>query len=643
MNSIILVNIALHSLLLSIPGWILVRWVLRDARQRALASVLTMAAAALVPLLITMLPQRTAESLSHPHLLKHTHASIDAGVPSISDVATIVPPEAAPSAAPWHWQDLSNALPWTWLTGTCLLGLLHLALTLKATLWHRRLRPGPFPGVWTFEGVGSPCVAGILRPIVAVPEAAMTGWTQDQWRWLLAHEREHVRGKDPAVAWLLGWVRAYLWWHPLVHDLIDQWSQAREEVCDAAAAAPTNDGIRYAEFLLDVATNHPPCLALPMAASRPVRRLRARLLALMNQRPVCARVSWQFTMGAAILLGTTTFLASSAGFPVRAAPSSSDSLGQQQSTASASEAVVDTTKGIAATVNQKPITRAEVLETATAERQKIRSRYQHNPKQMQKELMDAEKTALDSLIERELVLAEFKKLGGTIKPQYVEDDINAIIREQFKGDREAFSIHLAKEGMTLAKFRELREKMIIVQVMRAKLGGKPPAPTPQEIEDYYNAHAVKWQRRNLLQISTITIPKTSRESSTTASQQKQLAEAVRTQLETGADFADLARKYSQDSHGPDGGKWDWMEGASMSALVAEAAYALSPGACSPVIEDSTSYIIIRLNAVKPGPTVLTLEKVSHEIERLISAERSQAQFRKWLDGAKQKAEIHTTP
>jgi parvulin-like peptidyl-prolyl isomerase len=186
--------------------------------------------------------------------------------------------------------------------------------------------------------------------------------------------------------------------------------------------------------------------------------------------------------------------------------------------------------------------------------------------------------------------------------------------------------------------------MIIVQVMRAKFGGKPALPTPQEIEDYYNAHPEKWRARDMLQISTITIPKASRESGTTDnSQQKQLAEGVRTQLETGADFAELARKYSQDRHGPDGGKWDWMESQSMNAIVAEAAHALKPGESSPVIEDKTAYIIVRLDAIKPSPTAPTLEKVRGEIGRLMAAERSQTQFRKWMDGVKQNAQIHKTP
>ena len=139
--------------------------------------------------------------------------------------------------------------------------------------------------------------------------------------------------------------------------------------------------------------------------------------------------------------------------------------------ASACFAAESAVNGIAAIVNGKVITKSEVADAVTAQRQMIMMRNRDNPMQAQRELAELEKTALDSLIDRELVLADFAKLGGTIKGQYVDDDINTLIREQFKGDRDAFVVELAKTGMTMKKFRDLREKMIIVQVMRSKHGG----------------------------------------------------------------------------------------------------------------------------------------------------------------------------
>lgn len=297
-----------------------------------------------------------------------------------------------------------------------------------------------------------------------------------------------------------------------------------------------------------------------------------------------------------------------------------------------------TPNGISAVVNGKVITRTEVADAVAAQRQMILMRNQENPMQAQKEMAELDATALDSLIERELILEEFKKMGGSIKSQYVDDDVNNLIREQFKGDRDAFVVELAKSGMTVKKFRELREKMIIVQVMRGKHGGSQSPPTPREVEEYYRAHQEKWRDKDMLKISTITIPKFSPEPGTTAAKQRQLAEEIRAKIVAGADFATMAKTYSQDSRAENGGEWDWMERKLMKPSMADAAFALKDGGVSKMIEDETAFIIIYLDAKKFG-AVTPMEKVRGDIEKMITVERAKGDIEKWVEGLKKKAVI----
>ncbi|MDB6119865.1 MAG: PpiC-type peptidyl-prolyl cis-trans isomerase, partial [Verrucomicrobiaceae bacterium] len=236
--------------------------------------------------------------------------------------------------------------------------------------------------------------------------------------------------------------------------------------------------------------------------------------------------------------------------------------------------------GIAAIVNGKVITMSEVADAVAAQTQMIMLRNRDNPMQAQRELAELKTTALDSLIDRELVLAEFTKLGGTIKPQYVDDDINTLIREQFKGDRDGFVVELAKTGMTMKKFRELREKMIIVQVMRGKHGGHQAPPTPKQVEDYYKLHEDRWRDKDMLKISTITLPKFTSEAGSTPEKQRQLAEEIRAKVVAGADFGSMAKTYSQDSRAENKGEWDWMERKMMKPNMADAAFALKDGGVS---------------------------------------------------------------
>ena len=81
--------------------------------------------------------------------------------------------------------------------------------------------------------------------------------------------------------------------------------------------------------------------------------------------------------------------------------------------------------GIAAKVNGKVITRSEVREAVQMQEQVIMMTVK-DPEERQKRLSVVRERALDSLIERQLVLGEFEKMGGTIKAEYVDDEIRRI-------------------------------------------------------------------------------------------------------------------------------------------------------------------------------------------------------------------------
>jgi len=293
---------------------------------------------------------------------------------------------------------------------------------------------------------------------------------------------------------------------------------------------------------------------------------------------------------------------------------------------------------IIAVVNGKPIMQSELEDTVTAQRQIVMMQLRDNPAEAQKALKQLEISALDNLIDRELILAEFAKMGGTIKPQYIEDDINNLIRDQFKGDRNLFVTELAKSGMTMKKFRELRQKMIIVQVMRSQKAGRRSPVTPKEVEAFYAKNADKFRDKDMLKISTITLPKFTGEAGSTPETQKQLAEEIRAKVVGGADFATTAKSYSQDSRAEHGGEWDWMERKLMDKTIADTAMKLEAGSVSSIVTMESAFIIVYLDAKKPG-IMTPLDKVRPDIERAIEQQSSKENLEEWLEGLRKKATV----
>ena len=290
---------------------------------------------------------------------------------------------------------------------------------------------------------------------------------------------------------------------------------------------------------------------------------------------------------------------------------------------------------IAAVVDGIPIASSEVEETIKAQEQVIQFTFRNDPDRIKKEITLLRQNAIETLIDREILLAEFRKIGGVLKAQYVDDDINGIIRESFKGNRDAFVDELTKSGMTMVKFRELRQKMVIMNVMRARNSGDHPPATPREVQDYYDKNVDKWREGDQIKISTITIPKFTGEPGSTPEKQQKLAQELRTKIVQGADFAAVAKTNSQDSHAENGGSWDWMSKTDLMPAIANAAMELKTGGVSAPLDLETNYIIVACDAKKLGAAP-DINKLRPEIEKMINQEKSKANIEKWMESVRKK-------
>jgi uncharacterized protein (TIGR03435 family) len=99
------------------------------------------------------------------------------------------------------------------------------------------------------DRVSAPVTLGILRPVIVLP-VDWSEWDDTTLHSVLAHERSHVRRRDPAVQLLSLVHRVALWHNPLVWLLHQRIVRTAEYASDDAAVAATGDRATYAEMLL---------------------------------------------------------------------------------------------------------------------------------------------------------------------------------------------------------------------------------------------------------------------------------------------------------------------------------------------------------------------------------------------------------
>ncbi len=293
-------------------------------------------------------------------------------------------------------------------------------------------------------------------------------------------------------------------------------------------------------------------------------------------------------------------------------------------TTSPAEEVLD---GIAAVVNGDVITFSQVRELIGPRELTLREALKGQ------ELMDKVKelriSAVNELIDRQLVLQEFEKNKFAIPDFVINDHINTIIREQFGNDRLAFIRALQAQGFTIQRFRKLETDKMIVQAMRSRSVKVNPILSPAQIEGYYSAHRVDYSTPDQVKLRMIVMHNDSSDTKRT------LAE-IRSKIENGQDFAKMAQMYSEDSSKSRGGDWGWIDRKTLNETLTTAAFALKAGSVSKVLVVGDSYYLLYAEARKNGASK-SLASIHDEVaNKLVESQRQEAQ-QKWIRTLRSKA------
>ena len=127
----------------------------------------------------------------------------------------------------------------------------------------------------------------------------------------------------------------------------------------------------------------------------------------------------------------------------------------------------DVLDGIAAVVNEDVITFSQVRDLVGPIEKAARDQFKGN--ELVEKIKDIRLKAINDLIDRQLTLQEFKKQKYNIPEHFVDDRIATIVREEFGGDRAAFSRTLQAQGFTVEKFKQAETEKMIVSAMRGQM------------------------------------------------------------------------------------------------------------------------------------------------------------------------------
>ena len=290
--------------------------------------------------------------------------------------------------------------------------------------------------------------------------------------------------------------------------------------------------------------------------------------------------------------------------------------------------------GVVAIVNDTVITENEAREYIEPVIDFLKDRHRNDHKAFQEEAMKAYRDGLNQLIDRQLMLDDFKESGYQMPERFIEDFVQERIREQY-GDRSRLIKTLEERGTTYGDFRrEIREQFIVEQMQNFNISSAILI-SPFKIEQYYKEHIKEYRLPDQIKLRMIVLNKVEGADN---SHVGKLASEILKKIESGADFAEMATIYSEGSQRSEGGDWGWVEPKVLRPELAKAVQLLKSGEVSQLIETPDATYIVKVEKIRIA-YVRPLADVRDEIEKtLIGEERKRLQD-KYVDKLRKKAFI----
>lgn len=217
----------------------------------------------------------------------------------------------------------------------------------------------------------------------------------------------------------------------------------------------------------------------------------------------------------------------------------------------------------------------------------------------------------------------YMKQGTKVKFDYATislEDIKKTINPSDADLQAFFKQNAARYANAIPETRKLQ----FISFEDANVPGGKSQVTDAEIQAYYNQHQDQYKvpeevkTRHIL----IAVPKGASAQADAAAKAK--AEDVLKQLQGGAKFADLAKKYSDDPGSKDqGGELPMIPTSSLDPAYAKAAMALNPGQTSGLVRSQFGYHIIQTEQKQPAHTK-ALAEVKDQISQQLQAQKDAA-------------------
>lgn len=266
-------------------------------------------------------------------------------------------------------------------------------------------------------------------------------------------------------------------------------------------------------------------------------------------------------------------------------------------------AVAESIDGVAARVDSHAILKSEVYE------------------EMRRVGADASRyeDVRNDLIDRQLVLKCAQDMKMTMQDWIVDNRVREIVNHSFNGDRNRLMENLSRQKISYQDWRQRIQEDMIVAAMRWQMIGRQVEAGPVEMREEYKNHPERYSTGRRVTVSVILLRPED------AERRDEVSNAI-----MDSPFADVAKKYSADSHAAEGGVWKDIDPESVfRAEVCEEISKMPTGTLSRWIEMDGWSFLIRKDADDESK-LRAFAEAYDDIADNVRNDKAEALYRDWI-------------
>ena len=274
-----------------------------------------------------------------------------------------------------------------------------------------------------------------------------------------------------------------------------------------------------------------------------------------------------------------------------------------------------------AVVDGQQIARSDYEALLSQAKKSYKNQKREFPAAGSQEFQTLRNQAVQFLVQREQFEQEASDMDVDVTDKQIDARLEQIQKQYFGGDKKKYEKQLKEQGLSEKQVRnDIRAQIISEKIFEQVT--KDVKVTDADIAAYYEKNKAQYSQPESRDVRHILV------------KTKKQADELYTQLQGGADFAALAKKYSEDTGSKaNGGKLTISQGQTVAPFD-KVAFELKKNEISKPVKTEFGYHIIEPLSDEKAAKVTPLKDVKESIRQQLGQTKKNEAMTKWVDELK---------